>query len=50
MTKHILTTLEAVSCLPRAVKSGKENANGAKKQEIHDWSDNTLPSMLQANK
>ncbi len=49
-TEHILTSLKAVSCLPKPVKSRKENANGSKTQEIKDWSDNGLSSVLQANK
>lgn len=41
-TEHILTSLKAVSCLPKPVKSRKENANGSKTHERKDCSDNTL--------
>ena len=33
-TKHILTTLKAVSCLRKPVQLRKENANGSENQEI----------------
>lgn len=44
--KHILTTRSADCCLPKPVKSGKENAKGPKNQDMKDWFDNTLGFVL----